>query len=576
MLHRAPDYMRLRAGFSWRIPEYYNIADDICDRHAAYSGSPALIVVERGGQVAVHTFDDVRRQSNRLANVLLAHGARRTDRLAILLPQAPETLFAHVAAFKAGLVSVPLFSLFGADALEYRLANSGARFLVTDEAGLLKIEPLRGRLPELRLVLVIGDPRSYGAGTESFTETLARASDRFVNVRTRAEDPALIIYTSGTTGNPRGALHAHRVLLGHLPGVELSHDFFPQAGDVAWTPADWAWIGGLLDILLPSLHHGIPVVAYRARKFDPEEAYWLMASRRIRNVFLPPTALKLMRQADARALGAHRIRSVASGGEPLGDDLLEWGRRTFGVTINEFYGQTECNMVVCNDAELFAVKPGSMGRAVPGHDVRVVDETGNPVATGATGMLGIRRPDPVMFLGYWRDDAATTAKYAGDFLLTGDHGREDEDGYLWVRGTIRRSDHERRVPHRTRRNRRVSSQASCGRNRRRRRRSGSGADAARQSRHRARGRRRRVARARARNPRIREAPFGCARVSAHRGIRRGAAVDDQRQDHATGAPCQACRAERRDGAVGKARAASLRRCDAAFTAPPVPTRTSWR
>lgn len=426
--------MRLRAGFSWRIPAYYNIADDICDRHAAYSGSPALIVVERGGQVAVHTFDDVRRQSNRLANVLLAHGAQRADRLAILLPQAPETLFAHVAAFKAGLVSVPLFSLFGADALEYRLANSGARFLVTDEAGLLKIEPLRGRLPELRLVLVIGDPRSYGAGTESFTETLARASDRFVNVRTRAEDPALIIYTSGTTGNPRGALHAHRVLLGHLPGVELSHDFFPQAGDVAWTPADWAWIGGLLDILLPSLHHGIPVVAYRARKFDPEEAYWLMASRRVRNVFLPPTALKLMRQADARALGAHRIRSVASGGEPLGDDLLEWGRRTFGVTINEFYGQTECNMVVCNDAELFAVKPGSMGRAVPGHDVRVVDETGTPVATGATGMLGIRRPDPVMFLGYWRDDAATSAKYAGDSLLTGDHGREDEDGYLWFEG----------------------------------------------------------------------------------------------------------------------------------------------
>ncbi len=434
MLHRAPDYMRLRAGFSWRIPAYYNIADDICDRHAAYSGSPALIVVERGGQVAVHTFDDIRRQSNRLANVLLAHGAQRADRLAILLPQAPETLFAHVAAFKAGLVSVPLFSLFGADALEYRLANSGARFLVTDEAGLLKIEPLRGRLPELRLVLVIGDPRSYGAGTESFTETLARASDRFVNVRTRAEDPALIIYTSGTTGNPRGALHAHRVLLGHLPGVELSHDFFPQAGDVAWTPADWAWIGGLLDILLPSLHHGIPVVAYRARKFDPEEAYWLMASRRVRNVFLPPTALKLMRQADARALGAHRIRSVASGGEPLGDDLLEWGRRTFGVTINEFYGQTECNMVVCNDAELFAVKPGSMGRAVPGHDVRVVDETGTPVATGATGMLGIRRPDPVMFLGYWRDDAATSAKYAGDSLLTGDHGREDEDGYLWFEG----------------------------------------------------------------------------------------------------------------------------------------------
>ena len=350
----------------------------------------------------------------------------------MLLPQTPETAIAHVAAFKAGLVSVPLFTLFGEDALEFRLRDSGARALVTDAVGLEKLMTIRDRLGALESVFVIGG--ASAAGTLDFEAECDRASDAFTATDTSADDPAIIIYTSGTTGNPKGALHAHRVLLGHLPGVEMPHEFFPQRGDLFWTPADWAWIGGLFDVLLPAWHHGVPVLAYRARKFDPEEAFALMARHGVRNAFMPPTALKLMRQLGAKPPPSLRPRTIASGGETLGDELLEWGRETFGVEINEFYGQTECNLVVGNNAALFPIRPGSMGRPIPGHTVRVVDEAGRPLPVGEHGQIGVASPDPVMFLGYWGNPTATREKFAGDFLLTGDTGRADAEGHLWFLG----------------------------------------------------------------------------------------------------------------------------------------------
>nr|WP_309139602.1 AMP-binding protein [Siccirubricoccus sp. G192] len=259
---------------------------------------------------------------------------------------------------------------------------------------------------------------------------MARASDAFTPEDTAADDPALIIYTSGTTGSPKGALHAHRVLLGHLPGVEMPQDLFPKPGDLFWTPADWAWIGGLLDVLLPSLHHGVPVLAHRMTKFDPEVAFRLMAEHGVRNAFLPPTALKMLRAVPDPARFGQRLRSIGSGGETLGEELLEWGRAAFGCAINEFYGQTECNLVVANCASIMPVKPGCMGRAVPGHAVAVVDATGNPLPPGGPGTIAIRRPDPVMFLGYWNNPEATAAKFIGDWLLTGDQGAQDEEGYF--------------------------------------------------------------------------------------------------------------------------------------------------
>jgi acetyl-CoA synthetase len=413
-------------GHRWSIPERFNIGSDVVDRHAAAGTSPALIEVEPSGKVTELGFAAVKELANRLANVLVARGLSRGDRVAILLPQRKETAIAHVAVYKAGLVAVPLFKLFGEEALEFRLQDSGARAIVTDRDELPKLERLRQRLPELGLVLCVDGP---GEGAVDLPAALEGASSRFDAVPTAAEDPAIIIYTSGTTGQPKGALHAHRALLGHLPGVEHPHDGFPRPGDRFWTPADWAWIGGLFDVLLPAWHHGVTVVAYRARKFDPGEALRLLARHEVRNVFMPPTALKLLRASGARSSGV-RLRTLASGGESLGEDLIDWGRAAFGLTINEFYGQTECNLVVGNGSALPPVRPGWMGTAIPGHTVGIVDEAGRELPAGELGSIAYRRPDPVMFLRYWRNDAATAAKFRGDWLVSGDLGTRDEAGYF--------------------------------------------------------------------------------------------------------------------------------------------------
>lgn len=427
MLDPAASHEEARARFRWRVPERYNIGVDICDRHADAGAGTALIHVRGDGDVREISFTEMKRDSNRLANVLTGAGLARGDRVAILLPQRPETAIAHIAAHKAGMVSVPLFTLFGEDALQYRLSDSGAAALVTDRESLPKIAAIRDMLPALKLVLVADESRD-GADWQSFASALAAASDHFTPVDTAADDPAIIIYTSGTTGPPKGALHAHRVLLGHLPGVEFPQEFFPKPGDRFWTPADWAWIGGLIDVLLPSLHHGVPVVAHRFAKFEPEAAFDFIARHGVRNAFLPPTALKMMRQVpDARC---PTMRSIGSGGESLGAELLDWGRRTFGFTINEFYGQTECNLVVGNCASVMEVRPGSMGKPIPGHEVAIVDPAGNPLPVGETGAIAVKRGDPVMFLRYWNNPEATEDKYAGDWMLTGDLGRADEDGYL--------------------------------------------------------------------------------------------------------------------------------------------------
>ncbi len=425
MLPAAESYEELCAKFRWRIPARYNIGVDVCDKWARGPDRLALIY-KSGTEVERYSFRDLKRLSNRLANALAGHGLGRGDRLGILLPQAPETALAHIAAYKLGAIAVPLFTLFGAEALAFRLSDSGAKALVTNSEGLAKISEIRDRLPALAFVFCIDGPGEDALG---FHEELAAARDAFTPVDTAADDPALIIYTSGTTGPPKGALHAHRTLLGHLPGVEMPQDLFPQAGDLFWTPADWAWIGGLIDVLLPSLHHGVPVLAHRMAKFDPEEAFRLMAEFGVRNVFFPPTALKMMRRVDRpRARWDFALRSMGSGGETLGEELLDWGRETFGLTVNEFYGQTECNLVVANCARIMAVRPGSMGRAVPGHEVAIVDDSGTPLPDGAPGNIAIKRPDPVMFLGYWNDPEAAETKFAGDWLLTGDTGTRDEDG----------------------------------------------------------------------------------------------------------------------------------------------------
>ncbi|TCR70353.1 acyl-CoA synthetase [Bosea sp. BK604] len=429
MLPDLRDYDSLRAAFRWRIPERYNIAADVCDRWAEHEPErTAIIEVAPGQSAAPVTFGTLKAQSNRLANALRARGIRAGDRVAILLPQGRAVLVSHLAAYKLGAIAVPLAALFGVDALAYRLGDSGARAIVTNAAGLAKLRQIAELPRELELIV---STDGADTGAEDWERLLAAASADFAPVATGPDDQALMIYTSGTTGNPKGALHGHRVLLGHLPGVQMVHEFLPQPGDLAWTPADWAWAGGLLNMLLPALHFGVPVVAWPQTKFDPEAAFGLMAELGIRNAFIPPTALRMLRAVERpRERFALKLRTIASAGEALGAETLEWGREALGLTINEAYGQTECNLVLSSCAAIGISRPGYIGKATPGHEVAVIRPDGSPCAPEEEGQIAIRRPNPVMFLGYWNRPEATAEKFIGDWMTTGDQAVSDAQGYV--------------------------------------------------------------------------------------------------------------------------------------------------
>src|SRR6266446_3545003 len=428
MLTEASSYDDLYRNFRWDVPARFNMATACCDRYADGSGRLALIYVDEDGTATRTSFDDVAEMSCRFANVLKADGLVRGDRVAVFLSQSLELPIAHLAAFRSGMISIPLFALFGEDALEFRLSNSEAKAIVTDEAGWEKLTKIRHRLPHLQDIYVTSG--AVHAGAKPFWTSIETASEEFTTVDTSADDPALIIYTSGTTGNPKGALHAHRVVLGHLPNVEMCHDFLPKPGDLMWTPADWAWIGGLINALFAAWYHAVPIVGHRARKFEPQATMQMMADHAVRNVFLPPTALKLMRQADVTDPGV-KLRSIFTGGESLGGELLDWVRATFGIDAHEVFGQTECNLVIGSNSKLFPIRPGSMGKATPGFDVRIVNEKGEELPRGQRGIIGVRQPNPCTMLEYWRNPDATAKKYAGEFLLTGDLGVQDADGYFW-------------------------------------------------------------------------------------------------------------------------------------------------
>src|SRR5215210_2805742 len=429
VLPRIGNYDQLYREFRWRVPAHYNIGIDVCDRWAAADPHRLAIVhVRKDGPPQQISYGWLRDTSNRLANALRAHGVGRGDRVALLLPQMPEVAAIHIAIYKLAAVALPLATLFGVEALCYRLENSGAKALISNSACLAKLDPVRDQLPDLKVILSLDGACDSAA---DFHHTIERAGSDFSPELTSADDPAMMIYTSGTTGPPKGALHAHRVLLGHLPGIEMPHDFFPQPGDRFWTPADWAWAGGLLDCLLPSLHYGVPAVAHRFDKFDPEEAYAVMAQHGVRNAFIPPTALRMLRSAPPpHGRWDLKLRSVGTGGEALGAETLEWGKSALGLTVNEFYGQTECNLVLASCAMLGVSRPGAIGKPVPGHEVAIIRLDGSRADIGELGQIAVQRPDPVMFLQYWGRPDATRDKFLGDWMTTGDQGTQDDDGYV--------------------------------------------------------------------------------------------------------------------------------------------------
>ena len=430
----ARSYADARARHVWRVPARYNIAWDVCDRHADGSGRRALVWDAPGRPGETYTFDDLRRLSDRLASALAAAGVARTDRVAMMLPQTPEHLIAHLAVLKLGAVGVPLSRLFGPDALRYRLGDSGATLLFTDGDHLAKALDVAPDLPALRSV--VRCDRDDGRGGDervlAFRDLMARGADTFRPLDTAADDAALLIYTSGTTGPPKGALHAHRYLLGYN-GVDYANDFF-RDGDVYWSPADWAWVGGLLVGLFCPLAHGVPVVASTVR-FDPVGAFELMERHGVTNTLLSATAL---RQIAVRVDDPRRyrlaLRCVSSGGEKVTPEIARWTEERLGLPINEVYGQTEANIIVGENTPLIPPRREPLGRPYPGHDVAIVDDAGRVLGPGEVGVIALRRGDPVIMLGYWNRPDATAAAWRGDWFLTGDLGTVDADGFVYYKG----------------------------------------------------------------------------------------------------------------------------------------------
>jgi acetyl-CoA synthetase len=431
-------YDALYQSFQWMIPEDCNIAQLCCGR---WSDDPERIAIVVDDPLNVHrevSYAHLQHDANRLSHVLRSLGVERGSRVAIVMPQRPEVAVAHISCQQLGAIAMPLSVLFGPEAIEYRLQDSEAMVAIVDPSALAAIDAALPHCPSLKHVIALDTQR---ADLIDWTNVLANAPDRFTPVATSANDPAILIYTSGTTGSPKGALIPQSALIGNLPGFVASQNWFPQEGDVFWSPADWAWTGGLMDALLPTLYFGRTIIASRAR-FSPEHAFELMARHGVTNTFLFPTALKMMMKAVPAPKQRYslKLRAIMSAGEAVGDAVFQWVQDALDITVNEMFGQTEANYLVGNCALYWPARAGSMGKPYPGHRVAVLDDTGQPLGPGQIGEVGLHRcdshgqPDPVIFTGYWHRPDASRDKYRGDWLMTGDLAEMDADGYLWYRG----------------------------------------------------------------------------------------------------------------------------------------------
>ena len=450
----TPDhYADLHGRFGWQVPRRFNMAA-VCSRRwaadPATAQQTAVIATAPGQPDRHHSYAELQQQANRLSSALAALGVRRGDRVAIVMPQRFETAVAYMAVLQMGAVGMPLSQLFGPEALEFRLQDSEAVVAICDGSTLAAVQSVSGNCPQLRALIAVEAPAS---GALAWSDLLASASARFKAVDTLADEAAVLIYTSGTTGNPKGALIPHRALIGNLTGFVCSQNWFgfdpfdPRRPSEAvfWSPADWAWTGGLMDALLPTLYFGRPIVAHNGR-FGPQMAFELIERHGVTHSFLFPTALKAMMKAYPRPAQHFRFRleAIMSAGEAVGDAVFAYCREQLGVVVNEMFGQTEINYIVGNCDRLYPARPGSMGKAYPGHRVAVIDDEGRECPPGTAGDVAVHRldvhgdPDPVFFLGYWKNEQATRSKFTGDpassWCRTGDLAVQDAEGYLWYQG----------------------------------------------------------------------------------------------------------------------------------------------
>jgi acetyl-CoA synthetase len=463
--HITDNHTQMHSSFRWSVPEHFNIAE-VCSRRWAASPAHAsrTAVLQHqadGGDGRAYSYAQLQTAADAFSQVLFAQGVKPGDRVAVVLPQRFETAVAYIAILQMGAVVMPLSQLFGPEALLYRLQDSGAVVAVVDAVSSSVVASLKKECPALHVCIGV----DIECGDVFFDAQTLQQLQEWTLIKTLATEPAVLIYTSGTTGPPKGALIPHQALIGNLSGFVCSQNWFGFStlseasighGDlpagshaVFWSPADWTWTGGLMDALLPTLYFGRPIIAWPGR-FSADLAFELMQQHRVTHTFLFPTALKAMMKAypSPQARFQLDLQAIMSAGEAVGDAVFAYCRDELGVTVNEMFGQTEINYIVGNcamngdtsDGVGWPAKPGSMGRAYPGHRVAVIDEDGHECADGVPGDVAVHRldvhgrPDPIFFIGYWNQAEATQRKFTGDWCRTGDLATRDVDGYLWYQG----------------------------------------------------------------------------------------------------------------------------------------------
>lgn len=434
---------QLRREFDWEIPDRFNAAEFLCERWARDKRRIGVFYEDRTtDEAGTYTFWELSRLSNQLANYLAGRGVERGDRVGINVPRKRETLLSYLAAWKLGAVPVPLSTLFGPSGLGYRLSDSGAVTAVVDESNAEAFREVAPGLDTLENVLLVGDAAPQ-RGETHFWDALRDGSRHFEVADTAAEDDVILMYTSGTTGDPKGVLHAQRAIIGHLPGtITNGLNLEVRDDDVGWSPVEYSW-AGTLSFIVAMWSFGIPLLAFESGEaFEPRQAFSLIEEYEVSVGTIPPSALRMMMQvsdpAEKYDLGS--MRHIVSGGEALGESIPAWAADVFGATIHEAYGQTEIwNLVAGECAALFDTRPGWMGRPLPGHEMTILDpDTGAEVEPGEVGEIAIKRDDPTVLKEYWNKPDRTEEKFHGDWALTEDLGRRDEDD--WYKFVSRKDD----------------------------------------------------------------------------------------------------------------------------------------